>query len=679
MASDRCGVRSQGDVVVKQRDIRQSALFLEAQRLQTAAHQPGTGQISDGAEIHVAASGREAVFAGSILDRCEGSPATRICHVELKSGLIRVITFGPNTDRLPRFSPSGTEVAFLSDRHVAGDFQLYVLDRQSGAARAAPRVEGWVEYFHWAPDGKRILLGVAGHGADISSGQGALTTHLVADALPSWVPQVEAGPDANRRRHAWIYSLASGEVKRVGDGTLNIWEASWCGNDAIVAVASPEAEEGDWYSARLHRVSLESGEAREILAPRDQLGLPTACPSGKRLAVVEAVCSDRWIVAGQVRLLSLEDGATRTLDARGIDVSHLEWRSETVLLLAGHRDFESIVATCEVATGRLIEVWSSDGVTTGGRFFAVSGFGKAGDCVLIGEDYRRSPEIAVVSRGEYKPIKSLDLGYGEAARVIAGVDKVRWHSPDGQEILGWLLRPHGSVPHPLIMHIHGGPVWHWRPMWLARSNLHVLMLVAHGYAVFMPNPRGSAGRGAAFARSVCGDMGGADSRDLISGIDQLVDSGVADPERLGVTGGSYGGFMTSWLISQHSRFAAAVSVAPHNNHVTEHLLSNIPDFVRLFVGGSYLDLSGNYYQRSPLLHADRVKTPVLHICGALDRCTPPAEALQFHNALLERGVESVLVIYPEEGHGIRKMPASMDYAARVVAWFEEHMPAAGRR
>jgi dipeptidyl aminopeptidase/acylaminoacyl peptidase len=170
-------------------------------------------------------------------------------------------------------------------------------------------------------------------------------------------------------------------------------------------------------------------------------------------------------------------------------------------------------------------------------------------------------------------------------------------------------------------------------------------------------------------------MGGADTHDYLSGLDYLVGQGSVDPKRLGVTGGSYGGFMTSWLITQDSRFAAAVPVAPVSNHVTEHLISNIPHFVAMFLKDSYTNPNGKYFQRSPIMHAHKVKTPTLNITGGLDRCTPPEEAVQFHNALLESGVKSVLVTYPEEGHGVRSFPAAIDYTARVVGWFEEQMPA----
>jgi dipeptidyl aminopeptidase/acylaminoacyl peptidase len=203
----------------------------------------------------------------------------------------------------------------------------------------------------------------------------------------------------------------------------------------------------------------------------------------------------------------------------------------------------------------------------------------------------------------------------------------------------------------------------------------MLMLLRRGYAVFLPNPRGSAGRGREFAARVIGDMGGADTHDYLSGLDYLVERGLADPKRLGSIGVSYGGFMTSWLITQDTRFAAAVSVSPVTNHVTEHLISNIPHFVKHFLADAYTNPNGKYFSRSPVMHVHKARTPTLNICGALDRCTPPEEAIQFHNALLEHGVYSVLTTYPEEGHGVRKLPAAIDYAARVTDWFSRHMPA----
>lgn len=657
-----------------QADIRETVLYREAEALYKALHQPGTGQISDAAEIHVAASSHYAVFAGTLMDTLEGAPPTRICQVDLTSGETCVLTFGPNTDRLPKYSPDGRQIAFLSDRHRAGDFQLYLLDAASGAARPASPVEGWVEYLHWSPDGTRILLGVAGYGADIAGGQGAVTSKRVAEEVPSWMPAVETGHESFRWRRAWVYELASGQVRQVSHPDANVWEAAWCGNTALAAVVSPEAAEGLWYSASLHVVDIETGKGREIYKPQDQLGWPTASSAGTRVAVVEALCSDRGLVAGDLRLIDTASGSVRTVDTRGVDVTYTEWRSDRQLLLAGHRGFETVVAVFDADSGTFIETWSSREVTAGGRYVAVSGLNELGDCVLVAESFVRAPEVALIRSGEYQLVKSFDLGYADQVRAVHSVACVRWRAPDGLQIQGWLLRPKGAAPFPLVMNVHGGPVWHWRPLWLGRSRgIPILMLIKRGYAVFFPNPRGSSGRGQSFVRHVLGEMGGADTHDYLSGLDHLVEKGIAARTSLGVMGVSYGGFMSAWLITQDSRFTAAVAVAPVTNHVTQQLISNIPHFVELFLADRYNNPDGKYFERSPVMYAQKVKTPTLNICGALDRCTPPEEAVQFHNALLQHGIESVLITYPQEGHGVRKLPAAIDYACRVVSWFVQHI------
>ncbi len=657
-----------------QRDIRKTEPYQEAEGVCRDTRQPGTGQISDAVEIN-AANGKRAVFAGTIVDKLEGIPPTRICEIDLTSGETHVLTFGPNTDRLPKYSPDGRRVAFLSDRQRAGDFQLYLLDRSQGSAKPTPPVDGWVEYFHWAPDGNQILLGVAGHGADISGGQGAIASHQVSQGLPAWMPALETGDEMFRWRGAWVYELTTERMRRVSRPDLNVWETVWCGNKALAAVVSPGPGEGLWYSADLHIIDTETGGSQPIYAPQHQIGWPAASPSGDRLAVVEAICSDRWIVAGDVKLIETTSGAVRRINTAGVDVTYTEWRSDRHLLLAGHRGFETVVGVFDAVEDTFSEVWCSPDITTGGRYAAVSGLENNGDCVLIAESFIRAPEIGVIHRGEYKSVKSFDLGYQEHANAIGAVERVSWSAPDGLEIQGWLLLPKGNRPYPLVMNVHGGPVWQWRPGWLARTRtLPFLMLVKRGYAVFYPNPRGSSGRGQEFAGCVFGDVGGAETMDHLAGLDYLIAKGIADASRLGVTGGSHGGFMTSWLIGHDSRFAAAVAVAPVTNWVSEHLISNIPHFCSMSLGDRYVNAGGKYFERSPVMYARKVKTPTLNICGALDRCTPPEEAMQFHNALLENGVKSALVTYPDEGHGIHKLPAAIDYAARLVDWFEQYMP-----
>lgn len=220
-------------------------------------------------------------------------------------------------------------------------------------------------------------------------------------------------------------------------------------------------------------------------------------------------------------------------------------------------------------------------------------------------------------------------------------------------------------------------MWAFRNLW-SLGFPGTPLLVSQGYAVLNPNPRGSAGRGQDFARLVFGDMGGDDTWDFTSAVDALAERGIIDPTRVGLIGGSYGGYMSAWLVTQDQRWAAAVPTAPVVDWYSLHYTTNISFFDALFLASDPEEPGNKFHLRSPAMHASNARTPCLMIAGALDRCTPPTQAQEFHQALLQHGVESSLVIYPHEGHGVRNFPAIIDYCTRTVEWFQRHMPADGR-
>lgn len=225
-------------------DIRKTALYAEVEEIYRTIYKPGGGRVVNGAEPRVSPDGRLVAFSGVMLEKLDGAPTTRICLLDRHTGL-RVVTFGPGTDCSPAFSPDGRTVAFRSDRERLGDFQVYLLDVATGETRATAMVEGWVEYFAFSPDGLRLLLGVAGHGADVAGAQGAKASERQDDRA-AWMPDVEAGDEAFRRRSVWLLDIVSGAARRVSPATLNVWEACWCGDDAIAAVATPGCAEEDW-------------------------------------------------------------------------------------------------------------------------------------------------------------------------------------------------------------------------------------------------------------------------------------------------------------------------------------------------------------------------------------------------------------------------------------------------
>ncbi|NIJ35644.1 dipeptidyl aminopeptidase/acylaminoacyl peptidase [Sphingopyxis panaciterrae] len=662
-----------------QSDFRQHPLFTKAEDLTRAWLRPGTGEVAALGQLVASPDGRRAAAAALLCEALEGAPSTRLAIIDLTSGELETVTDGPRSDSAPAWSPDGRAIAFLSDREQAYANRLRILDVESGTDRATAAVNGFVEYLQWSADGTAILLGVAGFGSDLAGAQGAFSVDLEGEAgeRPAWAPVVEGMPEAAPWRTVWLYDVAADTARQVTPAGVNVWQAVWCGADHIAAFCSDQPEETWWYSADVRLIEIGSGSVRTLFRPTDQLGALAATKGGATVAVVEAVCSDRNIVAGDVRLIDVASGAIARPAALGGDVVQLSWRNEDELLFVAAAGPETVIGLLDRAAETSRELWRGGERTPSGAMFpeAAPLGANPGDVLFLCESFFEAPALVALEAGTEREIRR--FGTSEVAAAVAGLGSARdfsWTAPDGLEMHGWLLTPPGPGPHPLIMQVHGGPVWYTRPIYIGRSALPQMALAA-GYALFQPNPRGSSGRGQSFARKVFGDMGGADTHDYLSGLDALEKAGIADPARLGVTGGSYGGFMTSWLITQDQRFAAAVPVAPVTNWVSEHLTCHVPTFCEIFLDDRLSNPTGKYFTRSPIHFADRAKTPTLNICGALDKITPAGQALEFHHALQIAGIESVLVTYPHEGHGVRTMPASFDYTARTMAWFERHMPA----
>jgi dipeptidyl aminopeptidase/acylaminoacyl peptidase len=650
-------------------DMRRHELFAEAEALYRAVRRPGERLITDASHVDVSTDARTLAFTGLVAPAPYGSPRGLLCQLDLAAGRLDILLDDANDNRMPTYRPGGGPIAFLSDRDGAADGQLFFLDPGTSAVSAAPPVDGVVERFCWSPDGRRILLLVAGHGADVAAAQGGVAGRRRDIERPGWMPHVSDGAAPHQWRTLWLLDLAEHRLTRIPAGAVNIWEACWAGSEAIVAVVSDGPGEGDWFRTRLVRMTLD-GRAALLLHPERQLGHPAASRSGEGIAVVQAIASDRGIVAGDL-WVSRSKGEMVRLDTGAVDIACVEWLDERRLLVAGHRGLESVSGVVDSISGAFQINWASAVQTSPGRHLAVRAIGTGGDCALVSEGFCSAPAISTIVGGRIRRIVSFDAGYEEVISCLSAAEPIKWEAVDGLAIDGWLLRPKGKAPYPVILDIHGGPVWHWRQRWLGRTatGLQTLLLLRHGYAIFLPNPRGSSGYGPEFAARVIGDVGGADAGDLLSGIDHLVKMGFADPSRIGVTGGSYGGYMAAWLATQDPRFAAVVTIAPVINRISQQLTTNQPEFVTLFMRGRHDERPADYVARSPVTHVAGVSAPVLNIAGALDRCTPASEAVQFHNALLLAGKRSTLVIYPEEGHGVANVPAMLDYAARVTAWF----------
>ena len=644
-------------------DVRDTPLYREISDLLRSLNEP-FGTIAAATDLSASPDGTRVAFTGLRRDALDVDPVTRVCVVDLASGEVDEVTSGPNDDRAPAWSPDGATIAFLSDRAHRGRFGLYLLRRDRlGEAFAAPEVGGSIEWLHWSPDSRGLLLGVACAGAEKSGVEGS---GRIADGAerPDWLPRVTTGETGNLWRRAYRYDVASRTIAPLSREGLNVWEAAWCGNDAVVAVVSESPGEDAWYDAPLALLDVATGQERVLHKPRDgrSLGWPTATADGTRVAFVEAVASDRWIVAGDLFTLDVGSGEATRVGTRGVDVSDARFRADGSLTYAGARGLDTVLGD-----DRDGDLWVGEpAVAMQPRFAPLPD----GNAVMELSAWDTPAQLAVVGRGGMRTVHAFVAGRDVAS---PGTERrVEWQARDGLTIQGLLYEPNDAPkPYATVLYVHGGPVGREHTRAPQRQRF-VTLLLSRGYAVLVPNVRGSAGRGAEYAAKVVGDMGGDETTDHLSGLDLLVAEGTADATRLGVMGGSHGGFMTAWLVTQTDRFAAAVAISPVTDWRSQHYTSNIAHFDTVFVGPLKDEVRD---ERSPLLQVHNVRTPTFLTAGDVDRCTPPGQALEFHQALLEHGVPTACAIYPGEGHGVRRYPAVIDWMTRIVGWFEEWMPA----
>jgi dipeptidyl aminopeptidase/acylaminoacyl peptidase len=651
-----------------ERDLRDTPRYRDVEAFYRSALEPGFGAPTAFGDPVPSPDGAQVAFVGQVLGSLDGAPQGRICVAATDGSGWRRVTNGPHTDDDPQWSPDGARLTFRSDREERGRFQLYELrPGEVGEARALPPIPGVVEHHRWSPDGASILVVVAGGHAEQADALGSGTLGAEEGNVP-WLPEVESFEDEEEWRRLFVVDVATGDARRVSRDGLNVWEAAWAGDARIAAIVSEGPSEGDWYTAPLALLDPQTGEEQVLYRSRAQLGYVEASPGGTTLAVLEAVCSDRYLVAGDLLLVGL-DSEVRRVDTGEVDVTRAVWRADGSLLVFGRARLGSVVL--EVRDGAAHEV-ARTSLTLGAIGPAGGPIGDGGAVATV-SGFRRPPAVVVLEGGRERVLAdAAHAGHERLTTHLGAAEAITWTAPDGLEIDGYLLTPHGTGPFPLLLNVHGGPVWQFGDQWPGPLTF---LLLSRGYAILEPNPRGSTGRGQGFAGAVVGDMGGADAADVLAGVDAVVARGLADPERIGVFGGSYGGFMAAWLPAVDDRFKAAVALSPVTDWFSEHFGSSLTRWVGDFLGDVPERAEGQHHARSPVFAGDRLRTPTLLTAGAKDRATPPGQAVEHYRALRAQGVPAEVVIYPQEGHGVRTFPAAIDLATRLLVWFERFLPA----
>ncbi|HEY8292450.1 MAG TPA: S9 family peptidase, partial [Thermomicrobiales bacterium] len=307
----------------------------------------------------------------------------------------------------------------------------------------------------------------------------------------------------------------------------------------------------------------------------------------------------------------------------------------------------------------------------------IDSVGVGGETVAFACALPNHPAEVFALQGDGEPRCLTDLNPQLADVTLAPMEQIHWQAADGTRIEGWLILPPEHIISgalPLIVQIHGGPAGVSSPRSGMGAHNWGQALAARGYAVLLPNPRGSIGRGAAFTRSNRYDFGGGDYEDIMAGVDHLIAEGIADQERLGVCGWSYGGFMTAWVVGHTDRFKAAVAGAPPTNWVSKIGTTDIGPANAWNIGLVHQE-PDQVWERSPIRYVGKVTTPTLLVGGEADKRVPITQAQEFHWGLKGAGVETELVIYPRQKHGFHERMHQLDLAQRVCDWFDRFIPA----
>jgi len=568
------------------------------------------------------------------------------------------------TDSDPAWSPDSKTLALFSATSEKDQKQLWSISADGSDPKKLTNLKGYAARPRWSRDGKEIAFlyieGAEGGGPLVAA---PTTTGIVDTAI-------------HNQRIA-VLDVATGQFHQASPPSLHIYDYDWSpDNSAFVATAAPGPGDNNWWIAQIYTIDIAKGNATSIYKPSLQVAVPRWSPDGKSIAFIEGLMSDEGFHGGDLFTVSAvgRDAVNRT-PGRKSSVSSLFWQTPDRIVFTEYVGGGSAISELTLANNSVQTVWKgAEGFHAFGNFpdFALSKDGKT--AAVVRSTYETPPEVWAGPIGGWRQVtanNSQTPTWGKA-------ENLEWTN-DGFSIQGWLLPPakvDSGKKYPMVVLIHGGPSGVTTPEWPASFGMAraiVAALSSRGYYVLLPNPRGSYGQGENFTRANVKDFGGGDLRDTLAGVDAAVAKYPIDPARLGVTGWSYGGFMTMWTVTQTNRFRGAVAGAGIANWQSYYGQNLIDQWMIPFFGSSVYDDPAVYQKSSPIQFIKNVKTPTLVIVGERDAECPAPQSYEFWHALKTLGVSTQLIVYPGEGHLFLKPENHVDRLDRTVAWFDKYL------
>jgi len=653
-----------------------------------------TERTKGGAEIHLAPLGD--LFKGGPV---EGERVTAATRPEQHCHEGKIV-----------WSPDAKSLIFISDCAKPNQPDLYILLLDGSPARRLTELKGYVEAPAFSPDGTRVAFLYV---EDATRPAGALAAMKLQTGVIG-----EGSAEIERVAIVRVNAAKPEITEWATPADLHVYEFDWRPDGhGLAYIAADPPGENNWWVAKLYTQDLNgapndrssslgwvNGEPRAILSPAEipgplhglQIAVPRWSPDGKEIAFIGGLMSDQGVTGGDVWIIPAAGGQpTDLMPGRPSSSAWIEWDDNKNLFateLAGSQSkligihLENNSASGQPVVAATTTYFHISAAIGDGRMeMSLSGTADRSYYVFIASSFSLPPEVFYARTKLPPEVHSADIApIGTVSRINEGIepawgttDSITWKS-DGFNVQGWLMMPKDYDPakkYPLIVEVHGGPASAAVPHW-GFGGLNAAIFSALGYFVLMPNPRGSFGQGEEFTLANRKDFGYGDLRDILAGVDAVEAEYPVDPGRVGITGWSYGGFMTMFAVTQTQRFKAAVAGAGISNWQSYYGENSIDQWMMPYFGASVYDDPKVYAKSSAINFIRKVMTPTLVVVGERDGECPAPQSFEFWHALRDRHVPTRLVVYPNEGHGIADPVHRRDIMERAAEWFARYLPPA---